>query len=547
MGLFKKSVFFSAVLFFSAVFFCASAERLEAAVIFQDGFESGLSNWDLAGTSNHWQSTDFAHSSTYSHKIQDSGLSEIASVDFTTPSNHSIYLSFWWLMNGAPDTGGKLGRFVVPGTGAQMEIWWSNSSHSLAVHHYDNSSERPECGEGTNRVHYTGTDVWDNRWHRFEVFVEYNTPGVNNGRLRVWVDRPDSAAFTNSAYLKVNDSDVRFINTGVCAAYYSNLRLPTNLDSRMQPGSIYYDDVAIRDDMPPVSGVPTCSNCCSTTQTCPTAMTTVGSCTRCCATACQTASSDTTLPVVSAFSVTPTTLTVGASLTASYTVTDNTALARAELWRAPAGTNCTDTVKTGCVWTQVTSANITGTSRTGTFTSSPTAAGTFYYGLHAVDAANNVGYESAAVRVTVNAAAQTCSNCCSTTQTCPTAMTTVGSCTRCCAPACQAASTDATAPRVTAFTITPTTLTVGASLTANYTVTDNTALSRVELWYANYNSTNCNETTRTGCVWNQLVSNNISGTSQSGTIPYTPHSIGSFMNGLHVVDAAGNIGYEPAR
>ena len=573
----------------------------------------------------------------------------------------------------------------------------------------------------------------------------------------------------------------------------------------------------------PYCGTPTtCSNCCSSIQTCPTAMTTVGTCARCCATTCQTASTDTTAPRVTVFSVTPTTLTVGASITANYTVTDNTALARAELWRAPSGTNCTDTVKTGCVWTQVTSANITGTSRTGTFTSSPTAAGTFYYGLHAVDAANNVGYESAAVRVTVNAATQTCTNCCSTTQTCPTAfttvgsctrccatacqtapstggcpsplpagmifcddfndgeasnwdllanaaisteqhrsgsyavkathnstvivrktfpntsefyseywywisptwsanynlnglkfahidangscvnppvgvnlwfadnswyltgsslaypntpgawtgsaydfspdggnytqvrgawfkigiyarsntsgnndgilrywigepnedfdpnvkaprysstayrwnssgtalfnclwvvsniedsdansyqylddveiwnrlpgssgtqtcsnccsstqtcptaMTTVGTCTRCCATACQAASTDATAPRVTAFTITPTTLTVGASLTANYTVTDNTALSRVELWYANYNSTNCNETTRTGCVWNQLVSNNISGTSQSGTIPYTPHSIGSFMNGLHVVDAAGNIGYEPA-
>src|SRR3989339_706840 len=183
----------------------------------------------------------------------------------------------------------------------------------------------------------------------------------------------------------------------------------------------------------------TCSNCCSTTQTCPTAMTTVGSCTRCCATACQTASTDTTAPRVTAFTVTPTTLTVGASITANYTVTDNTALSRAELWRAPTGANCTDTVKTGCVWTQVTSANITGTSRTGTFTSSPTAPGTFYYGLHAVDAANNVGYESAAVRVTVNAATQTCTNCCSTTQTCPTAMTTVGSCTRCCATACQTA------------------------------------------------------------------------------------------------------------
>ena len=191
----------------------------------------------------------------------------------------------------------------------------------------------------------------------------------------------------------------------------------------------------------PYCGTPTtCSNCCSSIQTCPTAMTTVGTCARCCATTCQTASTDTTAPRVTVFSVTPTTLTVGASITANYTVTDNTALARAELWRAPSGTNCTDTVKTGCVWTQVTSVNITGTSRTGTFTSSPTAAGTFYYGLHAVDSSNNVGYEPAPVRVTVNAATQTCTNCCSSTQTCPTAMTTVGTCARCCATTCQTAS-----------------------------------------------------------------------------------------------------------
>src|SRR3989339_1442873 len=248
---------------------------------------------------------------------------------------------------------------------------------------------------------------------------------------------------TDNATAKYRATNVQYPMSSI-----GYIKFPENIKSSCIPGApvtFKFDDITISTTgrIGPVSGggTQTCSNCCSSTQTCSTGgFTTVGTCTRCCASGtCQTASGDTTLPVVSAFSVTPTTLTVGASLTANYTVTDNTALSRAELWRAPSGTNCTDTVKTGCVWTQVTSVNITGTSRTGTFTSSPTAAGTFYYGLHAVDTSNNVGYESAAVRVTVNAATQTCTNCCSTTQTCPTAFTTVGSCTRCCATACQTA------------------------------------------------------------------------------------------------------------
>jgi len=632
---------------------------------------------------------------------------------------------------------------------------------------------------------------------------------------------------TDNATAKYRATNVQYPMSSI-----GYIKFPENIKSSCIPGApvtFKFDDITISTTgrIGPVSGggTQTCSNCCSSTQTCSTGgFTTVGTCTRCCASGtCQTASGDTTLPVVSAFSVTPTTLTVGASLTANYTVTDNTALSRAELWRAPSGTNCTDTVKTGCVWTQVTSANITGTSRTGTFTSSPTAAGTFYYGLHAVDAAGNVGNESSAVRVVVNAATQTCTNCCSTTQTCPTAFTTVGSCTRCCATACQTVTgggqtlltesfndanfssrgwfdaffsaldtttkyagnssakftwtTGATTPtgiptmrhditptdslyvsfywrfntdwigsgqpyhphivyilsdldnhwgalaknyldtyiettnltpaiyiqdglnivtsptvpwtntnntenravagcngitagadagssiscynsggwmngiawqspvnfsrgtwhhvetyfkmntiagsvaqpngemrmwidgnpaitktnivyrtnqhptlkwgtfvlapyigdssprvqtmwmdeltvgttnpyaggtpgdmilpRVTAFTITPTTLTVGASLTANYTVTDNTALARAELWRAP-SGTNCTDTVKTGCVWTQVTSANITGTSRTGTFTSSPTAAGTFYYGLHAVDAANNVGYEPA-
>ncbi|MEF3691439.1 MAG: hypothetical protein V3574_00085 [Candidatus Moraniibacteriota bacterium] len=228
-----------------------------AEVLLSDGFESGLGNWSLSDPAIHWQSGDFAHTGNYSHKVQDIGsLGEIATYNFTSPSNKKIYLSFWWLLDGATDTGGKLGRFVAGGTNAQFEIWWTNESHSIVVHHYDTTEEFPECNVGVSRVHYANVDIFDNNWHHFETFIEYNTPGVNDGVLRVWVDRPESASFGDSAYLKVNDNDVRFINTGVCELYYSVLRLPTNLDARMQPGYLYYDDVELADELPSLDVTP---------------------------------------------------------------------------------------------------------------------------------------------------------------------------------------------------------------------------------------------------------------------------------------------------
>ncbi len=114
--------------------------------------------------------------------------------------------------------------------------------------------------------------------------------------------------------------------------------------------------------------------------------------------------SDTTAPVVSSFSVAPTSLSAGSQITASYSVTDNAALASVELFRAPSGVNCSDTTKIGCVWTQVNSANISGVSYSGTLTDTPPSANTYYYGIHVLDTAAptpNIGYEPSPIKVTV--------------------------------------------------------------------------------------------------------------------------------------------------
>jgi len=106
------------------------------------------------------------------------------------------------------------------------------------------------------------------------------------------------------------------------------------------------------------------------------------------------------------------------------------------------------------------------------------------------------------------------------------------------------ACADTVKPLVTLFTVTPQNPT--NSVTANYTVTDDTALSSVQLYRAPFNPTNCTDTVKTGCVWTQVPpTQTASGKGPvSGQLTDTP-PVGTSYYGLHVKDAAGNTGYEP--
>ena len=441
MNLTKKTIFFISGFIFSVLFFglaggvqaqtaCPSATT--PGLLLCEDFEDNSWSDSFDGTFNPENVSIVSFSSAQSGsrvaRMYGGYLGAAFDYNVSVSEGDEFYIKYYvyypadWTWSGISDTNMK--QFRAQGSNG-YPIFVYQKDGAGGVRTFGGFSGYAGSGVCSDPTWYGPASTPSlSSWHKVEMFVRYASSG-------------------GGYWWKVDDNYVSQYNgTLDCDTFPSadgainNLRIAGG--NGFPEGDFYYvDNMEIWDRLPSSSGTQTCSNCCTSSQTCPTAFTTVGTCTRCCSTACQTALTDTTAPRVTAFTITPTTLTVGASLTANYTVTDNTALARAELWRAPSGTNCTDTVKTGCVWTQVTSANITGTSRTGTFTSSPTAAGTFYYGLHAVDAAGNIGYESAAVRVTVNAQTQTCTNCCSTTQTCPTAMTTVGTCTRCCATTCQ--------------------------------------------------------------------------------------------------------------
>ena len=97
---------------------------------------------------------------------------------------------------------------------------------------------------------------------------------------------------------------------------------------------------------------------------------------------------DTTPPTVSAFSVTPISLTLGNSFTVSYTVSDSggSGLNRSELWRA------NDSGGSPVGWAEIlperTSLSGNGPV-SGSFSDAPSSTGTYWYGMHVVDNAGN--------------------------------------------------------------------------------------------------------------------------------------------------------------
>jgi len=441
MNLTKKTIFFISGFIFSVLFFglaggvqaqtaCPSATT--PGLLLCEDFEDNSWSDSFDGTYNSENVSivnSRALSGLYSVRMYGGYLGAALDYHIARSNNSMIYIKYYqyfpsgeWDWSGLSETGMKQFR-VQPGDGWPLFMFKNNPNPT--THTY--------FSEGTNPAHPSGISMWrnigsfpsSNNWHKVEIVVRWSD---TNGGYSWKVDDVLIAGNENFAY----------DTWPPAAGSISNLRIGGG--NGFPSGSSYYiDNVEIWDRLPGSSA--TCSNCCSSTQTCPTAFTTVGACTRCCASTCQAASTDTTAPRVTAFTITPTTLTVGASLTANYTVIDNTALSRVELWYANYNsTNCNETNRTGCVWNQLVSNNISGTSQSGTIPYTPHSIGSFMNGLHVVDAAGNIGYEPAPVRVTVNAQTQTCTNCCSTTQTCPTAFTTVGTCTRCCASTCQTAS-----------------------------------------------------------------------------------------------------------
>ena len=117
---------------------------------------------------------------------------------------------------------------------------------------------------------------------------------------------------------------------------------------------------------------------------------------------------ETIKPVVSSFSVSPTTVTSGNSITASWVVSDSggSGLNTVELWRTPDSGGAPNASS----WAKIKSTTLSGNGPTsGSFSDTPSL-GSFWYGIHVTDQALNLGLEPSPpgpIKVTVGA--QACS------------------------------------------------------------------------------------------------------------------------------------------
>lgn len=95
-------------------------------------------------------------------------------------------------------------------------------------------------------------------------------------------------------------------------------------------------------------------------------------------------------PVVTSFSINPTSDTIGSIFTLSYVITDDVGLSRVELWRTTDLNNSPN----GNDWNQIKTTKLSGQkSYSSSFTDSLTSPAIFWYGIHVVDTKGTVAYE----------------------------------------------------------------------------------------------------------------------------------------------------------
>ncbi|MBX4190093.1 DUF4038 domain-containing protein [Candidatus Parcubacteria bacterium] len=107
---------------------------------------------------------------------------------------------------------------------------------------------------------------------------------------------------------------------------------------------------------------------------------------------------------------------------------------------------------------------------------------------------------------------------------------------------------DLTIPVVTAFDVQPRT-TTNNNVTSTFSVTDSggSFVHQVELWRAAYNSSGCSDSDKSACSWTQITATIAPASLNSWSSQFSDTlSTGTYWYGIHVLDNAGNIGYEPA-
>ncbi len=218
-------------------------------------------------------------------------------------------------------------------------------------------------------------------------------------------------------------------------------------------------------------------------------------------------SEDTIKPVIGFFDVAPRSLAFGQATTISYRVSDSggAGLKRIELWRTTDRNGSPDSA----AWAKIKETPLSGNGPiVSSFVDAPPA-GTFWYGLHAVDNRDNFGIEPdppGPIRVTIS-------------------------------------TSDGIEPVITNFNVSPRLLNAGQRTTISFTVSDSggSGLDRIELWRTRDRNGSPDDT-----AWVEIKRILLQGNGPTSNFFTDNPPSGMVWYGLHAVDKAGKVGHEPS-
>jgi len=224
--------------------FLASVDCHAAQLYFSDDFEHGddsFPGWDQVYSLDDGSvtlNTDNPYAGSYCGQLwyQQHSITFFQK-ELLELETDEVYFKFRYLMHGIVDDALKWARlhqlqWPMDGLGFEFKFDFFGTDQSalhLTTASYD----------GIYENHWAHCDIEFDRWYKLETYVKYNTPGLEDGICRIWVD--DALIYENTSFnLRASYS-----------SEYAAVRIPSNTRPG-QPATAYalIDDVEIWDGMP---------------------------------------------------------------------------------------------------------------------------------------------------------------------------------------------------------------------------------------------------------------------------------------------------------
>jgi hypothetical protein len=247
----------------------------EATILFQDGFENTLASngWDtsscmyIRSSGSPWpdgcnptRSTDVAHSGSYSLKgdyngpLYPDGGAGIKGVNIQYYNTHGLK-EYWYRVyiltssNVVYIPSGSVKQIYdySSGSGYPSLVWeheYGQGWVGVAPQGINEACPPPGSGQGSC-FFFPQTYVVPpaNTWACYEMHMKYNTPGVANGAVEIFVNGQQTLGYYNQTFVTAVGQNVGYGDTS--GASLASFKIITQ--GGLSSGAIYYDDFAFGD------------------------------------------------------------------------------------------------------------------------------------------------------------------------------------------------------------------------------------------------------------------------------------------------------------